>query len=143
MPANEYRDTPGRLLLGWTLLLSSLVILAWRIYLHRADYDWVEYPTALGDVNYYTNLGSEDCYEQNLRYFGESKGLFRRMVEPVEFDDASMLKLALDSTGHHFVYQRAADSGDSKAPVYLKAGENRYIEFGARKFYPPFVPLEQ
>jgi hypothetical protein len=72
MAANELRDTPGRLLLGWALLLSCLVILAWRIHLHPTDYEWTEYPTALG--------------------------------------------------------------------VYLKYGENRYIEFGARKFYPPYVP---
>ncbi len=141
MAANEIRDTPGRLLLGWALLLTSLVILSWRIHLNRPAYDWTEYPTALGDTKYYSAIGAEDRYEPNLRFPGENKGLYRRMAEPVEFDDATMLKLALESTGGHFVYQRAADFGDSKAPVYLKAAENRYIEFGARKFYPPFVPL--
>ncbi|WP_395718451.1 hypothetical protein [Prosthecobacter sp.] len=141
MAANEIRDTPGRLLLGWALLLTSLVILSWRIHLNRAAYDWTEYPTALGDTKYYSAIGAEDRYEPNLRFSGENKGLYRRMADPVEFDDATMLKLALDSTGGHFVYQRAADFGDRKAAVYLKAAENRYIEFGARKFYPPFVPL--
>ena len=141
MAANEIRDTPGRLLLGWAVLLTSLVILSWRIHLNRAAYDWTEYPTALGDTKYYSAIGAEDRYEPNLRFPGENKSLYRRMAEPVEFDDATMLKLALDSTGGHFVYQRAADFGDRKAAVYLKAAENRYIEFGARKFYPPFVPL--
>lgn len=143
MTANEIRDTPGRLLLGWALMLTSLVILSWRIHLNPADYEWTEYPTALGDTKYYSKLGAEDRYEPNLRFPGEIKGLYRRMVEPVEFDDASMLKLALEATGKHLVYQRAADFGDAKAPVYLKSGENRYIEFGARKFYPPFVPLSR
>ncbi|MBL9130740.1 MAG: hypothetical protein JNG86_06045, partial [Verrucomicrobiaceae bacterium] len=46
MSANELRDTPGRLLLGWAVLFSALVVLAWRIHLHPADYEWTEYPTA-------------------------------------------------------------------------------------------------
>jgi hypothetical protein len=140
MAANELRDTPGRLLLGWALLLSCLVILAWRIHLHPADYEWTEYPTALGDTRYYTTFGQEDRYEPNLRFKGQEKGLYRRVVDPVAFDDATMLKLALDATGRHLVYQRAQDWGDANAPVYLKRGENRYIEFGARKFYPPYEP---
>ena len=57
MAANEIRDTPGRLLLGWAVLLTSLVILSWRIHLRPADYEWTEYPTALGDAKYYTALG--------------------------------------------------------------------------------------
>ncbi|MFO1439549.1 MAG: hypothetical protein U1F81_14610 [Verrucomicrobiaceae bacterium] len=47
MSANQLRDTPGRLLLGWAVLFSALVVLAWRIHLHPADYEWTEYPTAL------------------------------------------------------------------------------------------------
>jgi hypothetical protein len=34
----------------------------------------------------------------------------------------------------------AAASAEAPLPVYLKSGENRYIEFGGRKFYPAFVP---
>lgn len=141
MAANELRDTPGRLLLGWALLLSCLVLLAWRIHLHPTDYEWTEYPTALGDVKYYTALGQEDRYEPNLRFPGQEKGLYRRSVDAVVYDDATMLKLALDATGRHLVYQRAQAWGDAKASVYLKSGENRYIEFGTRKFYPPYVPV--
>ncbi|MCE2695623.1 MAG: hypothetical protein LW645_15385 [Verrucomicrobiaceae bacterium] len=107
MAANELRDTPGRLLLGWALLLSCLVLLAWRIHLHPTDYEWTEYPTALGDVKYYTALGQEDRYEPNLRFPGQEKGLYRRSVDAVVYDDATMLKLALDATGRHLVYQRA------------------------------------
>lgn len=143
MPSNEIRDTPGRLLLGWALLLTSLVILAWRIHLNPADYEWTEYPTALGDTKYYTALGTDDRYEPNLRFTGHEKGLYRRMADPAEFDDATMLKIALEATGNHLVYQRALDLGAPQAPFYLKSGENRYIEFGVRKFYPPFVPLGQ
>ena len=51
-----------------------------------------------------------------------------------------MLKLALDASGRHYVYQPAAASMDAKAPVYLKTAENQYIEFGTRKFYPPYEP---
>jgi len=139
-PSNEPRDTPGRLLLGWAVLMVALVILAWRIHLNPADYEWTEYPTALGDTRYYTALGSDDRYEPNLRFAGHDKGLYRRSAEAVIYDDATMLKLTLESTGKHLVYQRAEEFGNAAASVYLKSGENRYVEFGARKFYPPYVP---
>lgn len=140
MAANEIRDTPGRLLLGWALLMTSLVILAWRIHVHPADYEWTEYPTALGDAKYYTTLGKDDRYEPNLRFLGQEQGVYRRGADPVNFDDATMFKLARDASGRHFVYQPANTSRTGKPPVYLKSGENRYIEFGARKFYPPYEP---
>lgn len=140
MAANEIRDTPGRLLLGWAVLFVSLVILSWRVYLRQEDYEWTEYPTALGDTKYYTTLGKDDRYEPNLRFAGEEEGLFRRAEEPVEFEDGAMRKRALDVTGQCFVYQPEEAAGKDPLPVYLKSGENRYVEFGARKFYQPFVP---
>ncbi len=140
MAANEIRDTPGRLLLGWALLLTSLVLLSWRIHVRPADYEWTEYPTALGDTKYYTTLGKDDRYEPNLRYAGQEKGVFRRAVDPVELEDAEMLKIALDATGRHFIYQPDAAGEKSPLPVYLKSGENRYVEFGERKFYVPYEP---
>ena len=140
MAANEIRDTPGRLLLGWAVLFTSLVLLSWRIHLRPADYEWTEYPTALGDTKYYTTLGKDDRYEPNLRYAGQDEGIFRRAEEAVEFDDGTMMKQALDVTGSHFIYQPEGAGEKSPLPVYLKSGENRYVEFGARKFYQPFVP---
>jgi hypothetical protein len=140
MAANEIRDTPGRLLLGWALLMIALVVLGWRIHVHRADYDWTEYPTALGDVQYYSTFGKDDRYEPNLRFAGQDQGLFRCAVDPVERDDAEMVKIARDASGKHFVYQPASASAAAPLPVYLKSGENRYVEFGARKFYPPYEP---
>ena len=140
MAANEIRDTPGRLLLGWGVLFTSLVLLSWRIHLRPAEYEWAEYPTALGDTQYYRALGPDDRYEPNLRYLGQEKGVFRRAEEPVAFEDATMMKRALDATGQHFIYQPEGAGEKGPLPVYLKSGENRYVEFGARKFYPPFVP---
>lgn len=138
---NEIRDTPGRLLLGWAVLFTSLVLLSWHIHLRPAEYEWTEYPTALGDTQYYRTLGQDDRYEPNLRYPGQEKGLFRRAEEPVAFEDATMRKRALDATGRHFIYQpEGAGEKAAPLPVYLKSGENRYVEFGTRKFYPPFVP---
>lgn len=138
--ANEPRDTPGRLLLGWALLMTALIVLAWRIHLRPAEYEWTEYPTALGDTQYYTALGKDDRYEPNLRFPGQEKGLFRRVEAPVEYDDATMLKIARDASGRHFIYQPAAATESAPLPVYLKSSENRYVEFGVRKFYPPYAP---
>jgi hypothetical protein len=141
MSANQLRDTPGRLLLGWAVLFSALVLLAWRIRLHPADYEWTEYPTALGDEAYYTQLGPEDDrYEPNLKFAGQGSGLFRRIEDTVVFDDAVMFKIARENLGKCLVYKPVTASRDAEPPVYLKAGENRYVEFGGKKFYRPYAP---
>lgn len=141
MSENIQRDTSGRLLLAWALLFTALVVLAWRIHLHPADYEWTEYPTALGDTAYYTQLGpDDDRYEPNLKFPGEEKGLFRRIEDTVAFPDASMMKVARENSGRLHVYQRGPARRDAEAPVYLKAGEDRYVEFGAKKFYRPYEP---
>ncbi|MBE7497206.1 MAG: hypothetical protein HS117_19870 [Verrucomicrobiaceae bacterium] len=140
MATNELRDTPGRLLLGWTLLLPALVILAWRIHLHPADYEWTEYPTALGDTAYYSHIGpDDDRYTPNLK-FGGGEGWFRRVESPQTMDDAVMFKLGRDATGRYLVYQPATAAPGAQPPFYLKAGENSYVEFGSRKFYRPYAP---
>ena len=141
MSANELRDTPGRLLLGWAVLFSALVVLAWRIHLHPTDYEWIEYPTALGDTALYTQLGPEDDrYEPNLKFPGQEKGLFRRVEDPEEMDDAVMFKIAKERTGRCFVYKPVTAGRDPEPPAYLKAADGRYVEFGAKKYYKPYTP---
>ena len=136
MNSNEARDTPGRLLLLWTALFAMVVLFSWRVHLGRRQFDWVEYPTALGDQKLYTQmLGTNDFFEPSVKFPKEEKGVFRRMFSPIKRQDEKMAKVALDSTGSHFVY--AAES-EKKKPMryFLKQGENAYIEFGARKYYP-------
>ena len=141
MSGNIQRDTSGRLLLAWALLFTALVVLAWRIYLHPADYEWTEYPTALGDTAYYTQLGpDDDRYEPNLKFAGQEDGLFRRAERPVVMDDAVMFKMGRESSGRFFLYKPVTAERDEKPPVYLKSAENRYMEFGAKRFYRPYEP---
>ena len=156
---NWVRDTPGRLLLAWAFLLSSLVMLSWRIHLRQSDYDWLEYPTALGDRRYYDpgptgevdglfrngkaqSLGSNDFHEANLIFdaAGQTVALYRRMHRPTPRDDARMRKVALDSTGQFHIYTDAARKADAAPRFYLKAAEDAYIEFGEKKFFPPYEP---
>jgi len=146
---NAIRDTPGRLLMAWALLFSSLVLLSWRIHVHRAEYDWLEYPTALGDKNYYRleggrGLGKNDFFEGNLQFTleGEAVTLFRQLHQPTRRKDGQMRKVAKDVTGRFFVYtDEAAVGGESK--FYLKAGEDQYVTFGERFFYPTFEQTRQ
>jgi hypothetical protein len=133
---NVQRSTPGRFLLMWAVLMTALLLFAWRVHLHRDEYFWNEYPTALGDRNLYTSLSSNDFYRPALLLKGESQGHFRRMVKPVSRDDAKMRKVGRDASNRVFVYS------DSKQPkrLFLKVAEDRYIEFGERKFWPEYQP---
>lgn len=135
---NERRDTPGRMLLAWAVLFLALVVLAWRIHLHSDEYDWLEHPTALGDDRFYHTLGpGDDRHGPNLKFTGQEKGLYRRDLEPVNLPDARMKKVALELGGHCFVYRQ---EGVNPPRYYLKTAQDHYVEFGARKHYPPFVP---
>lgn len=155
------RDTPGRMLLAWGVLLSSLVVLSWRIHLHQADYDWLEFPTALGDRRYYDPgptgetgklvrngpaqpLGENDFFDANLVFQtdGETRALYRRMHRPTPRDDARMRKVAVEQSGRFHVYTDARPQADNAARYYLKAAEDAFIEFGEKKFFPPYAPPE-
>ena len=142
---NQMRDTPGRLLLGWAMLFSSLVLLAWKIHVHRPDYDWLEYPTALGDTRYYLathtgqGLGDNDFFEANLRFRLQDRdyALYRRLHRPTARRDVAMRKVALEAAGRYYVYRDNNAAAESPR-FYLKAGEDRFVEFGERLFYPTF-----
>jgi hypothetical protein len=144
MSENIQRDTSGRLLVAWAFLFTALVVLAWRIHLHPADYEWTEYPTALGDTAFYTLLGpDDDRYEPNLKFDAQGKGLFRRVEGTVEMDDAVMFKIAKESSGRCYVYKPVTAGRGAEPPVYLKAADGRYVEFGVKKYYKPYVPPER
>lgn len=135
--ANRPRDTPGRLLLGWVMLLTPLVILNWRVHLHPTDFDWVEYPTALGDDRFY-KLMDADLYAPNLRIAGQAEGLYRRDLLPQARDDETMMKVAKDESGSWFIY--LSTLSEESGRIFLKSDHGRYIEFGERAHYQPFVP---
>ena len=136
MSANLQRGTAGRFLLGWALLMSGGLLLAWRVQLHPGDYQWVEWPTALGDRAYYGKISDNDFYQAVLRFEGQDEGLYRRTVNPLRRDDARMMRVGKESTGTFFVYI------EPKHPnrFFLKAAENRYVEFGERLFWPEYQP---
>lgn len=151
---NVIRDTPGRLLMVWAFLFAFLVLLSWRIHVHRADYDWLEYPTALGDRAYYglakgEGLGGDDLVEANLRFVldGEPQALFRRLVRPTRRKDVRMRKVARDESERFYIYTdevaKADADGVVKPRFYLKAGEDAYIEFGEKVFFPSFEATRQ
>ena len=134
MAGNIQRSTPGRLLIVWALLLTGVVIFAWRVRLHADDYNWTEWTTGLGDRAYYTKLSDNDFYKPALVFRGEESGLFRRQRKPVTRPDERMTRLMHDASKRVFVY------ADPRKPgaYYLKAGEDQYIEFGERKFWPKY-----
>ena len=133
---NVQRSTPGRFLLIWAILMTALLLFAWRVHLHRGEYMWNEYPTALGDREYYTKLSDNDYYTGALVVPGSSAGLFRRMEKPVARSDERMLKVARDVSDRVFIY---SDPREPKR-LFLKVADDRYIEFGERNSWPEYEP---
>lgn len=149
MNGNQLRDTPGRMMLLWAICCLPVVVFAWRVQLGRGQFDWAEYPTALGDTQYYLDsamIGENDFFGPNLKFAGQEKGIFRRTHGAKRRSDEDMVKVAKESTGRFYVYTEACPpkSKDGAAAVrhYLKSGEDLYIEFGARKYYPEYKGAE-
>lgn len=145
MQGNLIRDTAGRVMLLWAAGCLLVVVFAWRVHLGRSQFNWAEYPTALGDPDYYSDsamLGENDFFSPNLKFPGREKGLFRRMHAPKARNDEEMIKIARESRGRFVVYAEARlakdKGGASSGRFYLKAGENAFIEFGERKYYPEY-----
>ncbi len=118
--------------------MPVVVLFAWRVHAQRAAFEWVEYPTGLGDNLLYSSLGNNDYYEGNLRLEGRSEGLYRRMVNPVSRKDERMVKVAREEQGRVYVY--SADSDAAAGRLFVKSGEDQYLEFGQRKFWPSYTP---
>jgi hypothetical protein len=147
---NRRRDTPGRLLVAFSLAFSAVVVFSWRVQSHRVRFEWMEYPTALGDRDYYQpdpgkGLGASDFHEPNLKFDLEGReiSLYRRLHQPAIRPDARMRKVARDKTGRHFVYVDQNAKPDSAPRFYLKAAEDAYIEFGAKRFFQTFEESRQ
>lgn len=149
MKGNQIRDTPGRMMLLWAVCCLPVVVFAWRVHLGRGQFDWAEYPTALGDVSYYSAsamMGENDFFGPNLKFPGHEKGLFRRTFKPKTRKDEEMVKVAMESTSRFFVYSESRPAKGKDGTLvrrhYLKAGDNAYIEFGERKYYPEYKGVD-
>jgi hypothetical protein len=135
---NQARHTAGLLMLAWAVLMTSLLLFSWRVYLHRSEWNWREYPTGLGDTEVYQPFTENDYYLPALSWQGQKEARYRRSVEPLKRDDAAMIRMARETSNRGFVY------GDRKGGPrrYLKAAEDRYLEFGDRKYWPAYLPLK-
>ncbi len=132
--------------MAWAYMLVLCVLFAWRVESHRVidaqqdGYERAVYPTALGDTAYYNPVGFDDFFAANVPCPGQTTGLYRRMHQPVHRDDARMIKLDPDASGSGVVYREdkrrlASDGTPLPSRLYLKAGENLYIEFGPQRFW--------
>lgn len=141
--SNVTRGTPGLILLVFaSLLLAATLVKTIRARQQRVK-DEAQPLTGLGDQNYYGSLSDDDFYNPSLVFDAAPKGLFRRTVVPVTRPDARMQRHGLDSTGKLIVYTEShigAAARKSSTPTrwFLKSGDNRYVEFGERKYYPAF-----
>ena len=142
MRRNKHRGTPGMLLLLWAGIMPMVVLFAWRVHAHRAEFEWVDYPTGLGDNLYYSALGKNDLYEGNLKFPGTKVGLYRRSRDPLTLPDELMLKTAKENQVGYFVYQQKPEEEPKPAPkrYFLKSADDLYVEFGERLHWPAYQP---
>ena len=143
MRINQSRGTPGLMLLIFAGALLLTAAAAWKLRReHRAETRAIPL-TGLGDARHYTRLSDDDLHTPALVFPGAPRGLFRRSMDPVRHDDATMRCLELENTGRFMVYidiaPPATESPGGPDPRwYLKAADNLYVEFGEQKYHPAF-----
>ena len=123
---------------GCALVAAGAARLAWRGPVAEA-----RALSGIGDEAFYSGgLSENDFFDPALVFDDAPRGLYRRTVNPVHRDDAKMKRMGLERSGKHFVYTDFNSSGTSGSGApprwYLKAGTNRYVEFGTRKFFESF-----
>jgi hypothetical protein len=136
------RGTPGLILLLFAALLLVAALVQVIQARHESDPDEAEPVSGLGDTHYYTGLSENDYYNAALLFDAAPKGLFRRTVKPVPRSDSRMIRCCLESSGQFIVYSEWHPASSPKAAGiprwYLKAGPDRYVEFGERKYFPAY-----
>ena len=102
--------------------------------------------TGLGDAAYYSNVSENDFYNPALVLAEFPRGIFRRTVNPVHRDDGKMRLVGKESSDKFYIYTDAKPKPGPNNVVtrrwYLKAADNRYVEFGERKFWPGYAPAK-
>jgi hypothetical protein len=168
MPANVFKDTAGRTLVGFAILVSGVTIATVHDWWTRTDLEWPELPTAVEDTAFFRPPEPAPGGEppSRLVFWGAPEGIPRSGSQPLTLRDFRMRKLVdprfaegrqftRDGTGEHFVYRYDKDevSTESGLPgrLFLKAGRDRYVAFqfsGGRAgggedsdLQPPGVPV--
>ena len=141
MPANQTRGTPGLFLLIFACALLLTAAGGWEMRREARGPIAVIALTGVGDASFYTALSNDDFRNPALVFSHAPQGLFRRTEDPVHREDATMLRVETESTGRHTVYTEAVTEpgspGEAPPRWYLKAGNDRYVEFGGESPNPP------
>lgn len=134
------------LLLAFALFLLLAAFGSWSKHRQTPLTRSIQPLTGLGDSAWYSNISDNDFYNPALIFSEFPRGIFRRTVNPVHRDDGKMRLIGKESSGKFSVYTDAKPKlGSMGVPSirwYLKSAENRYVEFGERKFWPSFAPAK-
>jgi len=134
------------ILLVFAIALLLAAVATWGQLRRRAAVQTVQFITGLGDLKYYSKLSENDFYNPALVSADFPRGIFRRTVNPVHREDGKMRLQGLEKSGHLCIYTDAkpkpGPDGSVSKRWYVKAADNRYIEFGERKFWPSYAPVK-
>jgi hypothetical protein len=137
MPANQTRGTPGLLLLIFACALLLTAAGGWELRREGRGTVAATALTGIGDKALYTALSEDDSNHPALVFSHAPQGLFRRTAGPVPREDATMLRVETEHTGRFIVYTdtppQPGPGVDTAPRWYLKAGDDRYVEFAAEK----------
>ena len=143
---NQRRGTPGKVLYLFCLLFAGVTVFTLWLRQHRAEIEWHQYPTAIGDTRFYDAdrpLGKDDETEPNLKFEGAPEGLYRLGRKAEKVDDERMLSAGEEAGGRFTVYRRWISAKEWKEAgqppateadrFYLKTADDKYLPFGRKK----------
>lgn len=151
MSQNLPKDTAGRTLIGFAVMVLVVTVFAIQGWWKRTDLEWARLPTGIEDQEYYQAIGENDLAEPNLKFWAAPQGLLRAREKAYKRSDNRMWKLpspvdsgfpmgvagfARDATNRHFIYRYEKDELQEETGLpehfYLKAADDQYVAFGAK-----------
>lgn len=151
MSQNLPKDTAGRTLIGFAVMVLAVAVFAIQGWWKRTDLEWARLPTGIEDLDYYSGLGVDDKRDPNLKFWAAPDGLVRSSDKIDKRQDSRMWKLpspvdsgypmsvaeyARDATNQFFIYRYEKDELNERTGLperlYLKVGDDRYASFEAK-----------
>jgi hypothetical protein len=147
---NVPKGTPGKLLLGFSILLLFAAAAAIADWGNRGELEEYEFPTGLQDDEVFpiTDAGLE-LDQVIVKVEGTPYYSTRR--QPVTRSDDIMIRRALDDSETWYIYRLGKDmlrgrhndaESHENQSLFLKAGTNRYLELSLQLNTPPEPPKE-
>ncbi len=128
MPQNTARGTPARVIILFALLTGGVAVLSWR-EAQRKEKGAIRYPTAIGDMSYFTPGGDPVA----VSIHGSNFSLSEETGELLKRRDDRMWRVPLAVPRPRLYTTTETFPEGEVPPLYLKTGPGEFVKVELRE----------